>query len=185
MKATGRHTTITYTYLYASAFHSYEVGLIAEEGSFFFNLNSIIMSAFSFEAYMNHCGRYLVEEQLLENWDDFKWKSAIEKFDIISSISKVKIDKSTFPYKSIPELIKLRNALAHGETETIYSEVEINDYNKIRDKLKKPEWENKCKAETAKRFLDDVRAILVLLHKNIFDNNDPFIIMSNGFYGEK
>ena len=184
MKVKGKHRTITYTYLYFAAFRSYEAGLNANQGSFYFNLNSIVMSAFSFEAFMNHCGRFYYEEQLLEEWDDFKWKKPLQKFDIITELSKVTIDKSIYPYQSIPELIKLRNALAHGETETIYSELEIDRYDKIREKLNKPEWEEKCKSEIVKRFLDDVRSIITIIHKNIFGDDDPFAIMSNGFYGE-
>ena len=142
------------------------------------------MLAFSFESFMNHCGRYFFEEQLIEDWEDFKWKKTLQKFDIITSLSEVKIDKSTFPYQSIPELINLRNALAHGETETIYSELEFEKYEEIREKLDRPEWEEKCKSEIAKRFVDNVKAIIVIIHKSLFGNDDPFAIMSNGFYGE-
>ena len=184
MKAKGKHTTITYTYLYKSAVQSYEKGISSEEGDFYYNLNSIVMSAFSFEAFLNHCGKYFFEEGLIDDWDEFKWEKTLEKFDIITTLAKVEIDKSTFPYQSIPELMRLRNALAHGETETIHSELEVEKYDEIRNKLNRPEWEIKCNSEIAKRFIDDVRAIIVLIHKNIYDNDDPFIIMFNGFFGE-
>ena len=183
MKAKGKHRTITYTYLYFAAFRSYEEGLNSDRGSFYFNLNSIVMSAFSFEAFMNHCGKHFHEEELLKSWDEFKWKKSLQKFDIITALSNLKIDKSTYPYQSIPELIKLRNSLAHGETETVYSEVEFERYEEIRDKLFKPKWVEKCNSEQAKRFLEDVREMISIIHRNIFESDDPFAIMSEGFYG--
>ena len=102
MKISGEHTTLTYTFLFSSAKNTYETGIENLENSFYYFLASIVMSAFSFEAYMNHCGIALFDDLLIDDFNLFERKKPLEKFKIVSSLINLKIDIKTSPYKSLP-----------------------------------------------------------------------------------
>jgi hypothetical protein len=158
----------TYCYLYESAKLSFQQGFKYKYGRLYNYLNSITMAAFTLEAYLNHCG-----EELISYWEDIERISVQKKLNVICNTISLKIDKSKRPFKTIYEIIKIRNLLAHGRTETI-----------IADTVSGPiqtKWESKCNKSDVEKYLHDLEEIIRKIHKKAFNEINPFIVLAVGF----
>ena len=178
----SKRTIYTYTYLYQSAIFSFEDGLKKEQknqdGSFYNFLNAIILSAFTIEAYLNHCG-----EELIEYWECIERVTTLDKLRIISESSGAYFDKSKRPYQTIKKLIKLRNLLAHAKTEMLEGKIQYHNFNEVHRKTPKSEWEKNCNKTSVKRILDDTDDLIKKIHLKVFNNEYPFLGMGYEIYG--
>ena len=89
----------------------------------------------------------------------------------------MEFDKSIRPFQTIYELIKIRNLLAHGRTETITAE---NETEPIQTK-----WQSKCNKKDIEKYLIDLEKVIRKIHKISFKDDicedDPFLILEIGF----
>lgn len=181
-KVTGRRTVLTYSYLYHSAYYSYEEGIEKErnggEGSFYNFLNVIILLAFTIEAYLNHCG-----EDLIDYWDCIDRISTLDKLRVISEIKDIDFDTSKRPYQTIKKMINLRNTLAHGKTKNITGIIKYNSINEVSRKVPMLDWEKHCTEKSAKRFLNDTESVIKKIHSSIYKKEFPFFSLGHGIYG--
>jgi hypothetical protein len=125
-----------------------------------------VLTAFSFEAYLNHVG-----ERVIDCWDEVDRLSPIGKFTLLCEIMKVEFPKGKAerPLQTIVELIDFRNSMAHGRTEEIKAPLAQRDIN---DKLDRQlgdrplqDWERRIKTDAfAKRAREDVEIVLKQLH---------------------
>src|SRR5262245_47164042 len=106
----------TYAELWHASRKVLEAGIREPVGSSWQFLASIVLTAFAFEAYLNHVG-----PTVLSSWEGLERLSVSAKLDLLCEVLKVKLpgDKSRRPKKTIAELFKFRNTLAHGRTKTI------------------------------------------------------------------
>lgn len=113
-------------------------------------LTALIFSALAFEAFANHIG-----QNVLEDWSSLKRKlSPYEKIKKIAKARNTKIDWNAKPYKSIPEIIKFRNAVAHAETTLVSIET------LSKDKVDDEHWPSKCRKEIVDQLCPDIEEVI-------------------------
>lgn len=181
-EVTGKITIYTYSYLFHSAQFSFQDGLQkeqnADEGGFFNYMNTIILTGFTLEAYLNHCGK-----ELIDYWEYIERISILDKIKVISEHSQVYFDISKRPYQTIKKIIKLRNQLAHARTEHLEGQIRYKSDIELHTKGPKPEWEKHCNKNSVKLFLDDTEEFIKKYHIKIFKSEYPFFSFGHGFYG--
>jgi hypothetical protein len=151
----------TYAELLNASKRVLEVGLREPTGSSWLFLSSIVLTAFAFEAYMNHVGA-----AVLSSWKHLERLPPLAKLDLLCEMLKVKLpsDKGERPQQTITTLFQFRNTLAHGRTETIRGTPKRLDPEKVDEHFRTRllnDWEKLIKnSKFAKRARDDVNEII-------------------------
>jgi hypothetical protein len=133
-------------------------------------MGSLILSAFTFEAYLNHLGANKVEF-----WDEIESISTKKKYSVLCKLFNITPDNSRRPYQTLKELFKFRNFMAHGRTELKEVAKEINPEDELNIRPPKAEWEEYCTLENAKRAKEDVDKIIIELNKSAGLGDFPFV----------
>jgi len=172
----SEQTIFVYVYFYKGAKFALEQAQSTEEGSFYNCLNSNLLSALCFEAFLNHVG-----QERLSYWNTIERKlNPLEKLEILQHELKLTIDYSRRPFQTIKEIIQFRNFLAHGKTETL----KVKEIQKLKkeDKLKYPEsfWQKNCKISISEKYLIDVEEYIKVIYAKAGLGEHPFIIFSVG-----
>ncbi|AAK23689.1 hypothetical protein [Caulobacter vibrioides] len=165
----------TYAHLWHASRCVLEKGLDDRKGSAWQFLGSIVLSVFSFEAYMNHVGHAYIE-----NWDDLERLRPMEKLRHLCLTFKIDLGaKGERPLQTINDLIKLRNELAHGRSITLKPKPKLLAYNdpdferQIREEPV-TQWEERIRsADFAIRARDDLEAILRAIHAKLPEGEMP------------
>lgn len=138
---------------------------IAEEfpkGSYYTIMSSILLRAFTFEAYLNHLGA-----ETFEFWEEVDSIRVMNKYALLCKHLKVSPDYSRQPYQTLTQLFKFRNAIAHGrsallkETKVLHSSSSGDPY----DHIPKAAWQEYCTLKNAKRAKKDIELIIKELHQ--------------------
>jgi len=87
-------------------------------------LSSALLTAFAFEAYLNHIG-----PQIVACWESLERLPPLSKFALLCELMKVEFQKGQRPRQTIEELIDFRNTMAHGRTEVLTPEDTHRDIN--------------------------------------------------------
>jgi hypothetical protein len=138
-------------------------------GNLYTVLSSLLLRAFTFEAYLNHLG-----ERHLKLWDAKKQLRWFDKFKKICKRLSFTPKKSARPYSTLRPLFDFRNLMAHGKSETINEEREVNSQDADKYHWPRTEWEKFCTFENVKRAKRDITAIIITLHKQAGLTDDPF-----------
>jgi hypothetical protein len=105
----------TYAELWHASECVLEVGERERIGSSFQFLSSIVLTAFTLEAFLNHVG-----PTVLSSWGRLErvpWRS---KLDLLCELLKVQMPgENERPLQTISKLFRFRNTLAHGRTVTL------------------------------------------------------------------
>lgn len=171
---------------YAELWHASGVvlrkGQAEHKGSAWQNLSSVILSAFAFEAYMNHVG-----DSHFENWDDLERLGPTEKLRHLCLTFNVDLGvKGERPLQTIHELIRLRNILAHGRSQTLrpapalvpYDSPDFEQYLQTEPTTY---WEQRIREPTfALRVREDLERVLAALHNALPEPKMP--LFSFGFH---
>lgn len=173
---TEETTTNTYVSLHSNASIALDEAIEIKDGQFFKTMTSIIFSAFTVEAYVNH-----ILKDKLENWKEIEKYSAIEKVEKLYNILEINLDKSKRPIQSIQRMFDFRNMLAHGKTTTETKKFKIK--KNIQDISQKDllghaksEWEKLNTLNNSKIFFEDMEKVIKLLHKEIEPETNPFLV---------
>jgi hypothetical protein len=155
--------------MYAELWHAskcvLERGVENEKGCRWQFLSSIVLTAFAFEAYLNHVG-----STLLACWESVEPLPPLKKFGLICEMLKVTYPKGwgERPLQTLQQLQKFRNFMAHGKTEIIAPKSVFCDAEKADARLgQKPlaEWERLIqKKDFAERARVDLEEILTAIH---------------------
>jgi hypothetical protein len=156
-------------YTYAELWHASEcvlaAGMEQPRGSSWQFLSSIVLTAFAFEAYLNHVG-----PQVFSCWESLERAlSPNSKLQLLCETLKVSLPGTTGerPRQTIDLLFKFRNTLAHGRSETITPEpksVDVDELEAHRTERLLSHWERLIEdCEFAKRAREDVKTVLELL----------------------
>lgn len=132
-------------------------------------LSSLLLRAFTFEAYLNHLG-----ERHLKLWDAKKQLRWRDKFNKICERLNFAPDMSARPYSTLRLLFDFRNLMAHGKSETINEEIEVNSRDADRYYWPLTKWEKFCTFENVVRAKEDITAIIIELHKQAGLRDNPF-----------
>lgn len=129
-----------------------------QSGCFYESMASIIMSAFSFEGFLNLIGNKL--DQSFWGKIERKW-SYKRKLDFILNKINITEDLDSRPYKTLKTLFYFRNDIAHPKPAILKEEnkIEKGEKEEIRRKYPKLEWENNCTLDFANVAYDDVYQI--------------------------
>lgn len=144
------------------------------EGSFHQIMASLVFTAFSLEAYMNHIGA-----KLFSCWDDLEKLSPRSKMNVIAEHLKVNIDYGNRPWQIMKNLFQFRNDIAHGKSTKERSK-DIVPLEK-HDSYSQPwypltRWEKYCTEKNAIQARKDVEKIVHVFHNAArLENDYPFI----------
>jgi len=138
-------------------------------GNLYTALSSLLLRAFTFEAYLNHLG-----ERHLKLWDARELLGWSKKFAKICQRLSFTPDESVRPYSTLRSLFKIRNLMAHGRTEAINEEREVNSQDADRYFWPLTEWEKFCTFENVLRAKEDITKIIIELHKKAGLSDNPF-----------
>lgn len=144
-----------------------ETGLHQRKGSSWQFLSSAVLSAFAFEAYLNHVG-----VQVFDCWEGPERLPPMSKFELLCETLKIKFSegKGLRPLQTIAQLMDFRNTMAHGRTETIAIAPKLRDVNKALDQrlgeIPLARWQTLIQTpEFAQKVRKDVEAVLTRLHE--------------------
>lgn len=126
------------------------------DGRFYEAMVCIIVAAFKLEAYLNRIGT-----RLFPYWDDLERLSPRSKLRIIASRLDVTPDFGLRPFQTITELLKARDALAHGKPQILTEEGVLGSGTREELRRQKPltKWETLCTIEFAQQAYEDTEEI--------------------------
>ena len=119
---------------------------------------SLVFTAFTLEAYLNHIG-----SKLFKSWDDLERLGPKEKLSIIAEHIGLGIDYSRRPWQVMKELFGFRNDIAHGKSITLTTSEAVplkKHTDTIYPQFIRTKWEKYCNQKNAERARDDVEKIV-------------------------
>lgn len=148
----------TYAALFRVARHLFDIAKLHKEGSLLNLQAASVFFAFSFEAYLNHVG---AEE--LEFWEEIDRISYSKKLTVLAKHLGFAKKQSEPPLRTMSELFKLRNALAHGRTQ----ELSVKKTTRLPP-ARSAAWRllpwEQLTPQSVRRYHDDVRAAINLIN---------------------
>jgi len=139
-------------------------------GSYYSTLGSLLLRAFTFEAYLNHLG-----DQKLKFWTEIESIKVMDKYAVLCKQLGLTPDFSVRPYQTLGTLFKFRNAIAHGKSRILKERKEISSKDELYQHTPKAHWEEYCTEKNAKRAEEDVAAVVKELHAAAGLGDYPFI----------
>jgi hypothetical protein len=157
-------------HMYSEMWHASDCvlkkGLAEQQGSTWQFLSSTVLTAFAFEAYLNHLGPII-----LDCWDQLERLPPWRKFELLCETLGVQFPegKENRPLQTIVELLAFRNTMAHGRSIEIKPKPESRDLNdKLDTDLGAPpleDWERRVKTpDFAQRSRQDVQRVMEKIH---------------------
>ena len=168
-RVAAERTVFTFAFLSAAAEHAISNGRARRGGSFFEWMTAAVFSAFSLEAYLNQLG-----PQRFNCWNELERLSVEAKLSLILEDLGKRPDFSRRPFQTVKMLLRLRNQLAHGNTERVEEETIQTLLPGERPRYPAVKWEALCTAEHAERFHEDSMAVIRQLDEWTGDAN-PFL----------
>jgi len=140
------------------------------KGSYYTIMSSILLRAFTFEAYLNHLGT-----KTFEFWEEVDSIRVMDKYVLLCKHLKVSPDYSKRPYQTLRQLFKFRNAIAHGRSVLLNETKEVHSSEDPIDHIPKAEWQEYCDLKNAQRAKEDIESIVEELHECAGLGKYPFM----------
>ena len=141
-----------------------------KEGSYYTTMGALLLSAFTFEAYLNHIG-----VKKIKFWDEIESIRVMDKYSVIYKEFDINIDFSRRPYQTLKGLFQFRNAIAHGKSQILKVTKKVDPNCDPYDCSPKTHWEEYCTIENAERVKEDISAIIAEIHEKAGLGKYPFI----------
>lgn len=131
-------------------------------------MGALLLTAFAYEGYLNYLGR-----KLFASWESFErslsWRS---KTKLISERIEFVLEEDQKPFKTIKDLFKFRDQMAHLKPDELSEEFEVDKidmrfYERIRT-----EAEKFCTMDNAKLCIEDVESMIIRLHETAKTNDE-------------
>lgn len=106
-------TTFPYSMWLNGADYCLKCARGSENGRYYNLLSSMLFSAFSLEAFLNHIG-----QQKISYWEEIVRISSHNKLRVILKQLKFNPDLSARPFQTFNEIFTFRNAIVHAQTAT-------------------------------------------------------------------
>ena len=152
----------TYVEMWRASRFLLMMGKDVQEESYYHFMASIVFTAFSLEAYLNHLG-----PNIFKCWDSLERLSPKDKLNVVAEKIGIEVDYGVRPWQVVKELFGFRNDIAHGKSikasETIKRKTSKIKESEIFD-WTKTEWEKYCTERNASRARKDVAKIILKLH---------------------
>jgi len=176
-------------HMYSELWHAsrsvLEAGIQEPRGSSWQFLSSAVLTAFAFEAYLNHVGPSVIscfsQLERLPPW---------AKFELLCETLNVKFadGPGKRPLQTIVKLLDFRNTMAHGRSEEIQPKDETRDVNDKLDNYlgQRPlaDWERLIQTDTfARQAREDVEAVLKKLHNACPEPKEGLFTFGIGVHG--
>jgi hypothetical protein len=157
-------------HMYSELWHAsqcvLDAGIHQPSGSSSQFLSSAVLTAFAFEAYVNHVG-----PTVISCWKQLERLPPLSKFDLLCETLGVSFPEGLGrrPLQSVIKLLEFRNTMAHGRSRDIKAGPELRDANDKLDQYlgQRPlaKWERLIQnADFARQVRDDLKEVLTLLH---------------------
>jgi len=154
----------TYAELWLASNFLLHVGVRTPQGAANQFLASLLLTAFSFEAYLNHIG-----PESLACWDEVERLPPLAKLELLAETLGVQLPKSVGrrPLQTVHKLFAFRNSVAHGRSSELTYKPAIRSTRNYEQELFEPllaDWEKLARSsDFAVRAREDVEAVLQLL----------------------
>ena len=155
----------TYSEMWHASYIMLEKAKEAPAWPYYELMASLIFSAFTLEAFLNHIG-----QNVFKCWEDLEKKlSSSGKLNLIAEKLEIRKDDGKRPFQTVIELFKFRNEVAHGKTVYLKSEDQIAVVDgkldqHMQESLQTP-WQQYCNLKNAERAREDVEEICRIIHK--------------------
>ena len=169
-KYEGTRVINTYFDLYFAATGLLKLARNMEMGRHYTTMASILLYAFSFEAYLNHVGAAKINY-----WDEIESIRVMNKYSTLCNIFNIKKDPSRRPYQTLTSLFKFRNVMAHGKSDILTKTEKVPFNSKPQDHTPKPFWEEYSTIENAERVRDDIGKIITEISEKAGIGNQPLL----------
>lgn len=135
-------------------------GKEAKRYSYYKYLSSVLFVAFSLEAFLNHVG-----EEIFTAWEEMEKLPPKSKIAVICEKLAIKLNYGILPWQIIPEIIGIRNKIAHGKNSLLKKVVIVDHdkYDEVFQEFLTADWQKyatKDKAERALREMEKVFRII-------------------------
>ncbi|PNG53307.1 MULTISPECIES: hypothetical protein [unclassified Variovorax] len=176
----GRQTTNTFVYMNIGAKHMLEQAEQPQDGQLYTLTSSLVFSAFTLEAYLNHLGALKHS-----NWDEIERRyGKRRKYEMLAQEAGLQIDFNRRPYRTLVELFAFRDRMAHGRTVTEDVSVLIDvTAPRLPQITNDSDWQALATIENARAAIEDVEALVRELHSGSGYPRNPFASAGGGFYG--
>lgn len=141
-----------------------------QKGSYYTTMGALLLTAFTFEAYLNHLG-----DRVLKFWPEIESIKVMEKYAVLCKHLSLSPDFSRRPYQTLSSLFKFRNAIAHGKSQILEETKEVSSQDERYEHTPKAHREEYCTLDNAKRAKEDVSAVIKELHIAAGLGDYPFI----------
>ncbi len=129
------------------------------KGSYYTTMSALLLSAFTFEAYLNHLG-----DKTFTFWEEIEQIRVMDKFNVLCKHFQTSPDFSRRPYQTLKSLFKFRNSIAHGRSQILREYKDVSSQDDPHQHTPKAEWEEYGVLENAKRAQTDIAQIITELH---------------------
>ncbi|WP_341959258.1 hypothetical protein [Pseudomonas sp. RC10] len=175
----GRQKVLTFSIFFASARRSLRTAKEIEDGSFYESLNSLVMAAFTVEAYLNHLGEILLKDSFKSFEKDSIWKK-YKKLRKLCGLPPASIEDV---YPVVAQLLNFRNSMAHGRTENNEIDVDTQDRTiPLALSFDVSGWRSVVTPEAAESALNDVKLLVTELNSSSGLGESPFSTSGGGLY---
>lgn len=169
---TKQRAVHTYAELWQASNFVLQVGLREPQGSARQFLSSLVLTAFAFEAYLNHIG-----PETLACWEEVERLPPLAKMRLLAETLNVNLPwhPGKRPLQTVVKLIAFRNTIAHGRSSDLKYQVTRNTKNYEQDLLEPllSDWERLARTSTFPlRAREDVEAVLRMLQASRKDTTD-------------
>lgn len=174
----------TYSELWHASDCVLEAGIREPRGSTWQFLSSAVLTAFAFEAYLNHVG-----PTVIACWSELERLPPWAKFELLSETLNISFLDGTGkrPLQTIVKLLEFRNTMAHGRSGELKPKSERRDVNEKLDaylgETPLTDWERLIKTETfAQRAREDVKSALEQIHAARPEPKEGLFTFGLGFH---
>ena len=169
-------TTKSYVYCQIAARDALKKAQDQQQGFFYFAMMAGVFAAFTVEGYLNHLGQKRVRA-----WSELERKlGPREKLLLLSEILQLSVDMTRRPFQTLSDMLRLRNALAHGKTLTERSDLVVGDPYDETARYPQPNWKKLCSIGSVERMVEDAEKMVRRLCTESGSKRDPFVSPGGG-----
>ena len=172
-------TTNTYVYCWIAARNALKIAQERKPGWFYFAMMAGVFSAFTVEGYFNHLGQKRVRD-----WIELERKlGPREKLLLLRNMLHISVNIARRPFQTLTDILRLRDALAHGKTLTVTSNSVVSDPDDKKAQYPQAGWKKLCSLSSVERMVEDAEKMVRHLSTQSGSQRDPFVSPGGGSSG--
>lgn len=154
---------ITYSEHWHSSRTFLKLGIENPTGSYHQFLGSIVFTVFALEAFLNHVG-----ESLFKSWPELEKLTPKGKISVITEKLGMAVNYGLMPWQIIPEIIGVRNKIAHGKNELLQDErmLTVDTYDEKMGEILRAPWQEYATQKNAEKAREKVEEIFKTIWAN-------------------